>query len=109
MAFLTWTLDLTVLPPGIFLCISPFLQKGGVLFESSQDARVRASRGFSSTSARLVPAGGGEEPLVARLVLASSLLSPRFIRGLGMRELLFGSELLMFLCPFGSPSSSLYF
>ena len=35
--------------------------------------------------ARLVPAGGGEEP--ARLVHASSLLSPRFIRGLGMQEL----------------------
>ena len=67
-----------------------------MLFEGSRDARVRASRGFSSNSARLVPAGGGEEPLVARSVLASSLLSPWFIRGLGMQELLSGSELLMF-------------
>ena len=48
-----------------------------------------------SRDARLVPAGGGEEPLVARSVRASSLLSPRFIRGLGMRELLSGGELLI--------------
>ena len=67
-----------------------------MLFERSQDARVRASRGFSSPSARLVPAGEGEEPLVARSVHASSLLSPWFIRVLGMRELLSGGELLMF-------------
>ena len=66
-----------------------------MLFERSRDARVRASQGFSSSSARLVAAGGGEEPLVARSVHASSLLFPRFIRGLGMRELLSGSELLM--------------
>ena len=67
-----------------------------MLFGRSRDARVRASRGFSSPSARLVPAGGGEEPLVARSVHASSLLSPRFIRGLGIRELLSGGELFMF-------------
>ena len=67
-----------------------------MLFGWSRDARVWASRGFSSPSARLVPAGGGEEPLVARSVHTSSLLSPRFIRGLGMRELLSGGELLMF-------------
>ena len=66
-----------------------------MLFGRSQDARVRASRGFSSSSARPVPAGGGVEPLVARSVHASSLLSPWFIRGLGMRELLSCSELLM--------------
>ena len=29
-----------VLPPGVFLRISPFLQKGGVLFGRSPDARV---------------------------------------------------------------------
>ena len=79
-----------------------------MLFGRSREARIRASRGFSSPSARLVPAGGGGEPLVAHSVHASSLLSPRFIRGLGRRELLSGSELLMFLCQFGSPSSSLY-
>ena len=41
------------------------------------------------------PAGGVEEPLVVRSVHGSSLLSPRFIRGLGIRELLSGSELLL--------------
>ena len=40
-------------------------------------------------------AGGADEPLVARLVHRSSLLSPRFIRGLGIQELLSGSELLL--------------
>ena len=56
---------------------------------------IRASRGFSSPSARLVAAGGVEEPLVVCSVHASSLLSPRFIRGLGIRELLSCGELLM--------------
>ena len=41
------------------------------------------------------PAGGVEEPLVARSVHASSLLSPRFIRGLGIQELLSCSRLLL--------------
>ena len=54
-----------------------------------------ASRGFSSPSARLGSAGGVEDPLVARSVHASSLLSPRFIRGLGIRELLSCGELLL--------------
>ena len=54
-----------------------------------------ASRGFSSPSARLGPAGGVGESLVARLVRGSSLLSPRFIRGLGRLELLSCSELLL--------------
>ena len=71
-----------------------------MLFGRSRDARVWASRGFSSPSARLVPAGGGgggeEEPLVARSVHASSLLSPQFIRELGILELLSFSELQLF-------------
>ena len=79
-----------------------------MLFEGSRDARVRASRGFSSTSARLVPAGGGEEPLVARSVLASSLLSPWFIRGLGDAGVALWQRTPHVLCQFGSPSSSLY-
>ena len=54
------------------------------------------SRGFSSPSARLGPAGGVEEPLVASSVHASSLLSPWFIRELGIRELLSCGELLLF-------------
>ena len=36
-----------------------------------------------------------EEPLVVRSVHGSSLLSPRFIRGLGIQELLSGGELLL--------------
>ena len=54
-----------------------------------------ASRGFSSSSARLGPAGGVGEPMVARSVRTSSLLSPRFIRGLGILELLSCGELLL--------------
>ena len=54
-----------------------------------------ASRGFSSPSARLGPAGGVGESLVARSVRASSLLSPRFICGLGRLELLSCGELLL--------------
>ena len=43
----------------------------------------------------ICPARGVEEPLVARSVHASSLLSPRFIRGLGVQELLSCSGLLL--------------
>ena len=55
------------------------------------------SRGFSSPPARLGPAGGVEEPLVlvARSAHLSSLLSPRFIRGLGIQELLSCGGLLL--------------
>ena len=57
-----------------------------------------ASRGFSSPSARLGPEGGVGESLVACSVRVSSLLSPRFIRGLGILELLSFSELqLLFM------------
>ena len=41
------------------------------------------------------PAGGVEEPLVARSVHKSSLLSPRFIRGLGIQELFSCGGLLL--------------
>ena len=54
-----------------------------------------ASRGFSSSSARLGPAGGVGESLFAHSARASSLLSPRFIRGLGRLELLSCGELLL--------------
>ena len=63
-----------------------------------------ASRGFSSHPARLGPAGGVEEPLVVRSVHVSSLLSPRFIRGLGVQELLScGGLLLPFLSRLAPP------
>ena len=41
------------------------------------------------------PAGEVEEPLVARSVDGSSLLSPRFIRGLGIQELFSCDGLLL--------------
>ena len=40
-------------------------------------------------------AGGVGEPLVTHSVHGSSLLSPRFLRGLEIQELLSGSELLL--------------
>ena len=67
-----------------------------------------ASRGFSSPSARLGPAGGVEGPLVARSVHASSLLSPRFICGRDTRVALLRQTPVTFYVPIGSPSSSLY-
>ena len=68
--------------------------EGRDAFGGSRDA-IGASRGFSALCTRLGPAGGVEEPLVARSVHASSLLSPQFIRGLGIRELLSCGELLL--------------
>ena len=44
-------------------------------------------------------AGGVEEPLVARSVHGSSLLSPRFLHGLEIQELLSGGELLLPVMP----------
>ena len=54
-----------------------------------------ASRWSSSPPARLCPARGVEEPRVPRSVHASSLLSPRFIHGLGVQELLFCSGIML--------------
>ena len=51
--------------------------------------------GFSLLPLDFGRAGGAEEILVARSVHGSSLLSPRFIRGLGIQELLSGGELLL--------------
>ena len=82
-----------VLPPGSFLRLSPFLQKGGMPLEDL-GMPLCASRGFCSPSAQLGPAGGWLS-LVARSVHASSLLSPRFIRGLWIQELLSCGELLL--------------
>ena len=55
-----------------------------MLFGRSWDA-IRASRGFSSSSARLVPAGGVEEPLVAReLTSVSSVHSLTGVTGVAL-------------------------
>ena len=52
-------------------------------------------KGFPLLPLDLGRAGGVEEPLVARSVHGSSLLSPRFLRGLEIQELLSGGELLL--------------
>ena len=59
------------------------------------DALVFLPEGFPLLPLDFGPAGGVEEPLVARLVHGSSLLSPRFIRGLGIQELLSCGGLLL--------------
>ena len=65
---------------------------GGV---QSWDALVLLPEGFPLLLLDFGPAGGVEELLVARSVHASSLLSPRFIRGLGIQELLSCGGLLL--------------
>ena len=61
----------------------------------SRDALVLLPEGFPLLPLNFGQARGVEEPLVARSVNGSSLLSPRFIRGLGIQELLSGGELLL--------------
>ena len=75
---------------GLPLLLPPSLQKGG-----SRDALVLLPEGLSLLLLDICPARGVEEPLVARSVHASSLLSPRFIRGLGVQELLSCGGLLL--------------
>ena len=53
------------------------------------DALVLLPEGLPLLPLDFCPARWVEEPLVARSVHASSLLSPRFIHGLGVQELLF--------------------
>ena len=60
----------------------------------SRDVLVLLPEGFPLLPLDFGPAGGVEEPLVARSVHGSSLLS-RFIRGLGIQELLSCSGLLL--------------
>ena len=61
----------------------------------SWDALVLLPEGLPLLPLDFCPARGVEEPLVARSVHASSLLSPRFIRGLGIQELLSCGGLLL--------------
>ena len=61
----------------------------------SRDALVLLPEGFPLLPLDFGPAGGVEEPLVARSVHGSSLLSPRFIRGLGIQELVSCGGLLL--------------
>ena len=61
----------------------------------SRDALVLLPEGLPLLPLDFGPVRGVEEPLVARSVHASSLLSPWFIRGLGIQELLSCGELLL--------------
>ena len=61
----------------------------------SRDALVLLPEGLPLLPLDFGPARVVEEPLVARSVHASSLLSPRFIRGLGIQELLSCGGLLL--------------
>ena len=63
--------------------------------EGSRGALVLLPEGLPLLPLDFCPARGVEEPLVARSVHASSLLSPRFIRGLGIQELLSCGGLLL--------------
>ena len=84
-----------------FFSLPPFRRAGGLGLPY-----VLLPEGLSLLPLDFCQAGGLEEPLDARSVHASSLLSPRFIRGLGRQELLScGGLLLPFSVPVGSPSS----
>ena len=94
--FLMRGTSLEVPHPGLPLLLPPFLQKGGMRGGGgSRDALVLLPGGLPLLPLDFCPARGVEEPLVARSVHASSLLSPRFIRGLGIQELLSCGGLLL--------------
>ena len=67
----------------------------GVGGGGSWDALVLLPEGLPLLPPDFCPARGVVEPLGARLVHASSLLSPRFVRGLGVQELLSCGGLLL--------------
>ena len=69
--------------------------EGRGAFGRSRDALVCFPRVFLSFRSTRSKGGWGEESLVACSVHASSLLSPRFIRGLWIQELLSCGELLL--------------
>ena len=74
---------------------SPSLPSAGRVGDGgAQDAFVLLPEGFPLLPLDFGQAGGVEEPLVVRSVHGSSLLSPRFLHGLGIQELLPGGELL---------------
>ena len=83
--------------PGLPLLLPPSPLEGRVEVGGggSRDAAVLLPEGLPLLLLAFGPAGGVEEPLVARSVHASSLLSPRFIRGLGIQEWLSCGGLLL--------------
>ena len=74
---------------------SPSLPSEGRDEGGSWDALMLLPEGLPLLPLDFCPARGVEELLVARSVHASSLLSPRFIRGLGVQELLSCGGLLL--------------
>ena len=78
-----------------FFPLPPFKRAGLGWGGGSRDALVLLLVGLPLFPLDFCPARGVEEPLVARSVHASSLLSPRFIRGLGVQELLSCGGLLL--------------
>ena len=122
--------------PLVFPSSLSFPSEGRVRGGWSRDALVLLPEGFPLLPLDFGPVGGVEEPLVVRSVHWSSLLSPRFIRGLGIQEWLSGGGLLLpflsrltlppqlctlgevlgrgslraayFLCSVASPASSLH-
>ena len=80
--------------PWSSLLLSSFLQKGGMGVGGLGMPLCCFPRVFL-LPLDFGPAEGVEEPLVARSVHGSSLLSPRFIHGLGIQELLSCGRLLL--------------
>ena len=74
-----------------FFSLSLFRRGGG----GSRDAHVLLPEGLPLLPLNFCPAGGVEEPLVAHSVHTSSLLSPRFIRGLRIQEFISCRGLLL--------------
>ena len=85
--------------PGLPLLLPPSLQKGGMRVGGLGMPLCCFPGVFLSSRLDCCPARGVEEPLVARSVHASSLLSPRFIRGLGVQVLLSCGDSCYPLCP----------
>ena len=95
MSFPMWGLLRKSHTPGLPLLLPPSLQKGGLRWGRSRVVLVLLPESLPLLPLDFGPAGGVEDPLVARSVHASSLLSPRFIRGLGIQEWLSCGGLLL--------------
>ena len=93
MPFLHESLLRKLCTPGLpFFSLPSEGQDGGGW---SRDALVLLPEGFPLLPLDFGRAGRVEEPLVVRLVHGCSVLSPRFIRGLGIQELLSCGGLLL--------------
>ena len=103
-----------VLPPGVFLRISPFLQKGGMPLEGlgmpleGLGMPLVLPEGFSLLPLDLVEWEGWRSLWSrVRCTRARICLLGSFV-GWGYGSCSFAANSCYFLCPIGSPSSSLY-